>query len=223
MNNLISYSHYPNLGDCFETKDDSIEKFINAVQSYLGILNNELWFKMYDEYRKNSSVYDMNHNKSMLLKAQVIRLAKQCTCLTNDPESYLSLIDSYVNPDKFIKSLYPVFPVENMDRLKIVYNKLSPYFSKRSATEAAQLYKHWDNGNVLLFYADWYNLINKYSVAKDFYVERLTAILCMVDPGNLTVAQNTLDRFYDTIIWEEPIPKTSFLRDIFLFLKSFPR
>lgn len=218
MNNLISYSHYPNLGDCFESKNPGLIDFINSLQSYLGIVDNELWFKMYDEYREHSSVYDMNHNNPILLKAQAIRLVKQCTCLTQSEETYLELIKSHIKPYLFTKTLYPVFPVENMDRLRSMYYKISPFLKPMSADEKQGIYQYWDKMNILLFYSDWYNLLNSERAVKTFYKERLGYLLYMVE--NKESALNVLARFADSLEDVSPEPKTSFIRKSISFLKK---
>ena len=201
---------------CYTSRDPQLTLFVDIVESTMGILNYELWEKLYKEYRKSRSVYDLRHNFE-LLKVQVLRLIKECTCLTGDNNAYLTLVDSYIHVGNFSKTLYPEYPVENMDILESVYDRVEHLFGITSKSDREILHKKWADRNILIFYSDWRNLITSEKAARQFLDDRLESIMSNVIPVNMVQANNIYYREIGRLtLATAPIKKTSSLRKFFL-------
>lgn len=145
----------------------SLLEHIEELSSMMGILDFELFELVHKEYIKNRDVYDLNHNRTRLLKAKAIGLSRKCTHYTEPKgKDFEAMVLNAGSPMVDTLSRYPMLPANFLDDIAdvsdmfksrgnlCIIDQLSPYFNYEGM-ELSYLKQRVRRTLIMHFYADW--------------------------------------------------------------------
>lgn len=183
--NEYSYLDHPN-----------VMFFVTHTESIYGILDRELQSKVYKEYTKNRTTYDLAHNREygfILLKFQIPRLLHTCKVNTIPPnKDWISLVERELSLSQINLDLYPVFPKQAWDDIKGFSLDVKPYIDKIDSSEKEIFFDKWENTRKREFYINWELIIKDDSWFKHWVSESIRPLESLVTSN--AIFNNLLDR-----------------------------
>lgn len=100
---------------------------LKTISSGMGILDHQLYKLILKEYTEYRSVYDMNHNYSMLLCCKAIVMCHTLDHAMELDDSKMRDVIKNIRVSKSRFNLYPVLPVTIFEQLKLLTKKVMPW------------------------------------------------------------------------------------------------
>lgn len=178
-----------------------VKGFCHKVESYMGILDEELTKKVREEYNKYFTVYNLEHHSTnnLLIRLRTLGLINKCKCLT--PDNLNRLFVNGIGRMEFPNPhLYPVLPLENISRVAEAFDLIKGYYTDKELIN--DRYKEEIYQSLKLdFYGDWYGMLNMSEEESTMFWIKKLKILIKLEPNeqNQVTMRNIIIRRYPNL------------------------